>query len=257
MAEYTKQNSKQQYITLYNEDQKWLFKYNQMLVDLIALSDNDILAEVGCGTGILGGAIAGKVKKYIGIDLSFRMLEAFQKALSQTNTYIVNCDATNAWPFKVEFNKVIFSINTIREFTPASTQIKLLRDISRNYLVPSATICIIFNNYFKWMTLREILSLEYEKVLFVNDVAWKAHGKYFINNQMNTHHGANDVVCELEFINEFDQIVHRFPLTWEPLDFYISALDKMGFLCNVFGDFSGSPYNSNLSDFAIIKAVRG
>jgi len=248
------------YVKLYNEDQREFLKLNKKLADLMGISEHDTIADVGCGTGILGRAIADKVKKYVGIDLSIEALESFKnETLTTANIYLINCDATCRWPFDVKFNKVFFSINTIRQFTPASTQINLLKDISHNYLTPNATIAIIFNNYFKWTNLNDVLSLEHENTILVDNVTWKVRGKYF-SDQTNTYAyeiGDNEVNCVLYFESNSIRVMHKFLLTWKPLDFYIGALNEMGFLCSVYGDFSGSAYNPNLSDFAIIKAVRG
>ena len=196
------------YVKLYNEDQREFLKLNRKIADLMGISEYDTIADVGCGTGILGRAIADRVKKYIGIDLSLEALELFKNETHTTeNIHLINCDATCRWPFNVKFNKVFFSINTIRQFTPASTQINLLKDISHNYLTPDATIGIIFNNYFKWTNLDDVLSLEHENSLLVDNITWKVRGKYF-SDQINTYAygiGDNEVNCVLYF-NTFAKI---------------------------------------------------
>ncbi len=59
--------------------------YNDALLDMLILDENDTVLDVGCGEGSVTIPIAKRVKKVIGIDSSPKMLEYLEKRSSYNN----------------------------------------------------------------------------------------------------------------------------------------------------------------------------
>lgn len=82
--------------------------YSTEIIQKLALEKDDILLDIGCGTGLIDASLAPHVHRVIAIDFSEVMA---QKTKSNTafcgNVRVVNCDAA-ALPFKDGFfSKVV------------------------------------------------------------------------------------------------------------------------------------------------------
>lgn len=59
--------------------------YNDALFDMLILSENDTVLDVGCGEGSITIPLSKKVKKVIGLDSSPKMLEYLEKRAHENN----------------------------------------------------------------------------------------------------------------------------------------------------------------------------
>ncbi|MBO3803244.1 MAG: methyltransferase domain-containing protein [Candidatus Brockarchaeota archaeon] len=89
------------YDELHGEEQ--LSKLNRLSA-IVDFRDGDSVLDVGCGTGLLAGALSGKVGRIVGVDLSRAMAERGRRR--RCGEFLV-CDA-EALPFRERaFDKVI------------------------------------------------------------------------------------------------------------------------------------------------------
>lgn len=68
------------------------------VVLLAELGPRDLLLELGAGTGEIGVRLAAQVPRYVGIDRSWPMLDAFR--LRRPAGYLVQADADRSWPLR-------------------------------------------------------------------------------------------------------------------------------------------------------------
>ena len=77
------------------------------------LKQNDILVEIGCGTGQIGSLLAPIYGHYVGIDLSLAMLEQFKNLDTTHNTSLIQADCNQTWPVADHSASTIFSSRAI------------------------------------------------------------------------------------------------------------------------------------------------
>src|SRR4029450_10614465 len=67
---------------------------------LSAAIPGGLLLEVGAGKGMIGTWLARPPLRYIGVDLSRRMLAAFQRRLAVPShmTFLLQADGNHPWP---------------------------------------------------------------------------------------------------------------------------------------------------------------
>lgn len=119
---------------------------------------------------------------------------------------------------------------------------------NRNFKL-SGHIVIIFTNYFK-NNLCEVQSLKYENQLSnQNGLNWKMLG-WYSNVNMKNKEIVSEFDCLLQGVNN---IKFSFSETWEPLDFYLSNLEKEGFEYEVYSDFSGRMLTDLESEYVIVN----
>ncbi|HEY9705465.1 MAG TPA: class I SAM-dependent methyltransferase, partial [Allocoleopsis sp.] len=88
------------------------------VMNLSKIKPNDILVEIGAGTGQIGQWFIQESLQYIGFDLSAKMLAQFQARLSSDqlnhhNWQLFQSDADQTWSIEDNTAKVIFSSRTI------------------------------------------------------------------------------------------------------------------------------------------------
>lgn len=79
------------------------------IVAVTDLSSNDLIFELGCGTGQIGGQLDKLMCQYHGIDLSEGMLQEFRDNHSNINGVLAKSDGRDAWPVDDNTVKVIFA----------------------------------------------------------------------------------------------------------------------------------------------------
>ena len=89
-----------------------------------------MVLELGCGSGILGNEIIPKCEKYVGIDLSFKMMRFFKNGIN-----IKNIDLIRATIDKIPFQNNIFDLiimNGVTMYIPNNSfLIQLIDEIKR------------------------------------------------------------------------------------------------------------------------------
>jgi ubiquinone/menaquinone biosynthesis C-methylase UbiE len=83
----------------------------QAVLRLSAAIPGDLLLEVGAGTGMIGTWLARPPLRYIGVDLSRRMLAAFQRRLAVPShlPFLLQAEGNHPWPLANGAIRVIFS----------------------------------------------------------------------------------------------------------------------------------------------------
>jgi ubiquinone/menaquinone biosynthesis C-methylase UbiE len=70
------------------------------ILDLTSLSSDDAVLEIGAGTGEIGRHLAAMPSRYLGLDLSSRMLRVFQRKLGivSNRVLLAQADCDRPWP---------------------------------------------------------------------------------------------------------------------------------------------------------------
>jgi SAM-dependent methyltransferase len=239
---------------IYDAEQGWLEESYLRFIQRLEIHSQDTVIEVGCGTGILGKLLAEISRNYVGFDISMEMLKVFKEKFTTNRKApprFVLCDAAMTWPTNTSVDWVFFSVNTIRNIVPAQKQTKMLAEIGSNHLHPKGSIIIMFSNYFKWQ-VEQTPNLHYNGQLSAGSGSvWKVESKYELIDLEE-----REVLCRFYCTSsDGKQICFAYPLTWQPLGFYLSALKQIGFVSEVYGSFEKMPYSEAESEFAIIEAV--
>jgi ubiquinone/menaquinone biosynthesis C-methylase UbiE len=113
------------YDTQYAEEQETKIK---AVLDEISFQPDNIILDVGCGTGLLFKHIKNSAKLLVGLDISLSLLKRAKTQTKQyQNTTIIRADADHT-PFKNKTFHTIFAITLLQNIpNPAET----LREIKR------------------------------------------------------------------------------------------------------------------------------
>lgn len=116
------------YDSLYGDEQKAKI---ESILKVLRLRPGDTVLDVGCGTGLLTGYVAGKVNHLVGIDLSGKSLkvaaERSRRLGIKGNVSLIKADA-DGLPFRDNTFSLIFAL-TLLQNVPEPR--KTLREISR------------------------------------------------------------------------------------------------------------------------------
>jgi ubiquinone/menaquinone biosynthesis C-methylase UbiE len=101
----------------------------QAVVDLIAAGCDDLLVEVGAGTGEIGRYLAGSVN-YLGLDRSGGMLEEFRAKIAAApagGARLTRADANRGWPVRDRSAKAVFASRVVHLLDPDHVRSELER----------------------------------------------------------------------------------------------------------------------------------
>lgn len=120
----------------------------------IALKKNDLVLDMGCGTGLLFSHIADKTKLIVGMDISAKLLEqASRRAKQSTNITLVQADADHT-PFKGKTFHNVFAITLLQNMpNPTST----LREIERIAKPEGITVLTTLKKKFTQKAITDLL----------------------------------------------------------------------------------------------------
>ena len=91
--------------TLYDKKHDFVAEYGKGLLEFIPGNDEQVILDLGCGTGVLTVQLADLCNKVVGVDSSQSMIDKAKQQFSNIEFRV--CDAL-ALPFKNEFD-VVFS----------------------------------------------------------------------------------------------------------------------------------------------------
>jgi ubiquinone/menaquinone biosynthesis C-methylase UbiE len=77
------------------------------------LQRNDLVLELGAGTGVIGAHLARLPAHYVGIDYSAPMLQAFREKLGAWPVTLLMADASQVWPLDDDAASVVFASRVI------------------------------------------------------------------------------------------------------------------------------------------------
>jgi ubiquinone/menaquinone biosynthesis C-methylase UbiE len=113
------------YDAQYSEEQKAKI---EVALDSIKLKQNELILDVGCGTGLLFQHVARSAKLVVGIDVSSKILQEARKRTEQLpNTAVIRADADYT-PFKNQTFDQVFAITLLQNMpNPAETLAEIKR----------------------------------------------------------------------------------------------------------------------------------
>jgi ubiquinone/menaquinone biosynthesis C-methylase UbiE len=127
---------------------------------LLKTSKNDVILDVGCGSGLFFSYVADKVKMIVGVDISHKLLlKAKNHAKSLGNVHIVQADA-DYLPFKNAMFNVVFAFTMLQNMpAPKKTLFEFKQQLTSegNLVVTGLKKAFelhVFLNLFKDNTLR-------------------------------------------------------------------------------------------------------
>lgn len=138
------------YNELYKEEQlkKW-----QEAQKLIKFFKNDVVLDVGCGTGFLTIEIAKQVKEVVGIDTSERLIE---KAAKANNVKYMVADVEKL-PFKNKSFDKIVSFTVLQDIEDKDAALSEMKRVCKSELLitmlkrnkDASSLKNLFSKYFK------------------------------------------------------------------------------------------------------------
>ena len=112
----------------YAEEQKAKI---ETTLEIVSLSRNNLVLDIGCGTGLLFPYIADRVQLLIGIDISQKLLKkAKTHKKHYPNTHILLADADHL-PFQNKTFNAIFAITFLQNIPNPSTTLQEIKRVSK------------------------------------------------------------------------------------------------------------------------------
>lgn len=107
----------------------WVEK--RTILNALNLQREDVVLDVGCGTGRFTKVIAKKCKKVYGVDFSPKSIEVLNKkaqeeGIQNIETYV--CDITKPLPIKENVDKIV-SVQTIQHIPTEAERHKALKNL--------------------------------------------------------------------------------------------------------------------------------
>ncbi len=102
------------------------------LVDMTAPGPEQLVLELGAGTGVIGLPLSERVGRYMGLDISHPMLEIFREKLARQGARtrpasLVQADANQRWPLPEGSVSVVFASRAAHLFDENHLVSELLR----------------------------------------------------------------------------------------------------------------------------------
>lgn len=120
--------------TLYDKKHDFVAEYGKGLLEFVPKNDEQIILDLGCGTGILTVQLADLCNRIVGVDGSQSMIDKAKKEFSNIEFKV--CDALTL-PFKNEFD-VVFSNAVFHWISDHDT---LLKNIHKVLKVQGVLVC--------------------------------------------------------------------------------------------------------------------
>ncbi len=97
----------------------------------VKLGKNELILDVGCGTGLLFGHVAGSARFVVGVDLSSKILhEAHKRAKHLLNVIILRADA-DCMPFKNQIFDSAFAVTLLQNMPFPLRTIQEMKRVSK------------------------------------------------------------------------------------------------------------------------------
>jgi SAM-dependent methyltransferase len=97
------------------------------IMECAGLQTEDLVLELGVGTGEIGMHIARLPGRYLGIDNSAEMLQLFRDKLGQDAASLLLADASQVWPLDDHAGSVVFASRVIHLLDAAHVASETLR----------------------------------------------------------------------------------------------------------------------------------
>jgi ubiquinone/menaquinone biosynthesis C-methylase UbiE len=92
----------------------------QAILELSGATGDDVILDIGTGTGAIGWHFATLPNRYLGLDLSRRMLEIFRRKLGPLPRHmlLVQTDSDRTWPIGARTVTVVFASRVVHHLEP-------------------------------------------------------------------------------------------------------------------------------------------
>lgn len=90
----------------------------EAIVRLAGMGADDLVLEIGSGTGEIGVHLAAQVPRYLGLDNSPAMLDVFRAKASPRTPHLLVADGDASWPVSDASARVIFASRVIHLLHP-------------------------------------------------------------------------------------------------------------------------------------------
>ena len=90
----------------------------QAIADRACLRADDLVVELGAGTGTIGTHLARLPLRYVGLDASAAMLEVFRARAASDSPSLVFADCDRAWPLPSGSAAVVFASRVVHLLEP-------------------------------------------------------------------------------------------------------------------------------------------
>jgi ubiquinone/menaquinone biosynthesis C-methylase UbiE len=92
----------------------------QAILQLSGATGDDVILDMGAGTGAIGWHFATLATRYLGLDLSPRMLEIFRRKLGPLPRHmlLVQADGGRTWPIGARTVTVVFASRVVHHLEP-------------------------------------------------------------------------------------------------------------------------------------------
>jgi ubiquinone/menaquinone biosynthesis C-methylase UbiE len=133
----------------YREEQERKF---EAFLSKISISQDDLILDLGCGTGLLLEKISGTVGFAVGLDISERLLSWARSKLRGTQTALILSDA-DYLPFRLAAFDKVFAITLLQNLPEPR------RALSESRAVAKSAATIILSGLKKKYSREEFLAL--------------------------------------------------------------------------------------------------
>lgn len=91
------------------------------ILDASGAADDDVVLDIGAGTGAIGCHFATLPNPYIGLELSLGMLRIFRRKLDPLpqNMCLAQADCDRPWPIGARTVSIVFASRVVHHLTPA------------------------------------------------------------------------------------------------------------------------------------------
>lgn len=94
---------------LYDEKHNYVAEYGKKLIDLVNFNKDQVILDLGCGTGVLSNELARKGAKVLGVDLSSDMIKKAKESYPKISFGILNaCELNFDSKFDTVFSNAVF-----------------------------------------------------------------------------------------------------------------------------------------------------
>ncbi len=207
------------------------------------LKKSGSILEMGCGTGRIAGCVANKHRFTIGIDISFSMLQRARRKNHPHTTYLC-MDMTNP-SFSISFDTIIIPYNTLN-LLKTKERISTCLRACRTYIKPTGRLLVqlfVPTNDF----IRE------KKKTFQFQMFDRSHRGKLIKEIIKEYHQESETILVEEryrvrpmqkgFPNE--DYHSLYDIAAFSAESWLTTFKQAGFTPqNIYGDASGSPYDS-------------
>jgi ubiquinone/menaquinone biosynthesis C-methylase UbiE len=128
-------------IHILESEKRRLYLDPEKILSFLDLQPNNIVADLGCGSGVFTIPISKKVKKIYGIDIEPKMIQVLNQKILQKNIKNISTLLSNGIKIPLETSSLnlLITVNTLHEFNDRN---KVFKEIFR-VLKPTGKLAVV------------------------------------------------------------------------------------------------------------------